>query len=376
MKVLVVCEYSSLNGGERSFLAGLPRLERFGVEAVVACPEEGLLPERLDELECPRLAFDVRNPAGKRETPESIEARIEALVEVCRPDLVHGNSLSVSRVVGPVLSRIGVPSLGHLRDIVGLSGRAARCLNQNARILAVSEATRSWHLEQGLDPQRVHVAYNGVDLEEFRPRSASGFLGRELGFHPEDPVVLSVGQISMRKGLDVLLDAASTVSASFPRVRFVVVGERFSTKGEAIEFEESLHARVDADLSGVVHFLGPRGDVPELMAESAILAHAARQEPLGRVLLEGAASGLAVVATEVGGTREIFPEGSGSGKVVPVGNANAFAEALLGLLEDDGARRAMAGLARVRAEEAFSIDRAVENLVRHYREVSGVGREG
>ena len=60
-------------------------------------------------------------------------------------------------------------------------------------------------------------------------------------------------------------------------------------------------------LAGRVHFLGNRHDVAQLLSECTALVHAARQEPLGRVLLEAAACGTAVVATDVGGTREIFP---------------------------------------------------------------------
>ena len=91
-------------------------------------------------------------------------------------------------------------------------------------------------------------------------------------------------------------------------MHWLIVGERTSNKDESRNFESGLRSTAaQPPLAGRVHFLGSIADVPRLMTECVLLVHAARQEPLGRVLLEAAASGLAVVATDVGGTREIFP---------------------------------------------------------------------
>jgi glycosyltransferase involved in cell wall biosynthesis len=100
------------------------------------------------------------------------------------------------------------------------------------------------------------------------------------------------------------------------------------------------------------------------------LAHPARQEPLGRVLLEAAASGLAIVATDDGGTTEIFPPDSNAARCVPPGDGTALASAVLDSLADDAARRRMGAFARRRAVEAFDAKQAAAALLRNYRDVA------
>lgn len=166
------------------------------------------------------------------------------------------------------------------------------------------------------------------------------------------------------------LAAALQIADRFPDVHWLIVGERTSNKDESREFEELLQSIAgDEPLAGHVHFLGSRADVPNVLAECDLLVHAARQEPLGRVLLEAAASGLAIVATDVGGTREIFPRDADAAILVPPDNRSALAEALGDLLQDDHRRKALGVAARQRAESAFDIRNAVTRLIEQYHSV-------
>ena len=106
-----------------------------------------------------------------------------------------------------------------------------------------------------------------------------------------------------------------------------------------------------------------------VLNEVSILAHAARQEPLGRVLLEAAACGRPVVATDVGGTREIFPDEQSAAIIVPPDDPQCLANGLLALLGDDALRESLARSARRRAEQAFDARDAATTLAAHYRAV-------
>jgi glycosyltransferase involved in cell wall biosynthesis len=137
-----------------------------------------------------------------------------------------------------------------------------------------------------------------------------------------------------------------------------------------MKFQESLRSiATHAPLAGRVHFLGTRTDVPTLLAECDLLVHAARQEPLGRVLLEAAASGLAIVASDVGGTGEIFPAEGEAAVLVPADDCRALADAIRRLLQDDRHRKAIGAAARQRAESAFDIRHSAANLIEQYRTV-------
>jgi glycosyltransferase involved in cell wall biosynthesis len=86
-------------------------------------------------------------------------------------------------------------------------------------------------------------------------------------------------------------------------------------------------------------------------------------------LLEAASSGLPIVATDVGGTREIFPSASNAAVLVPTENRSAFADAIRSLLSDDHRRQQLGAAARQRAESAFDIRNAAANLIEQYRTV-------
>jgi glycosyltransferase involved in cell wall biosynthesis len=158
------------------------------------------------------------------------------------------------------------------------------------------------------------------------------------------------------------------LAAKLPELHCLIVGERHSEKGESRQFEAELH-RAAEGLSGRLHFLGYRNDVPQLLRELTILVHPARQEPLGRVLLEAAASGVATVATDAGGTREIFPPEADAAVLVAPDDPQALAEAVLDLITDPSRRMQIAVASRRQMEEAFDIRRTIAGLVRHYREV-------
>ncbi len=111
----------------------------------------------------------------------------------------------------------------------------------------------------------------------------------------------------MRKGVDSLLDAFFKIAQEIPTAELAIVGQRYSQKQEAVDYEKRLILQVENSLfSKRISWLGIRNDIPNLMRQSTILIHPARQEPLGRVLLESAASGLPMIATDVGGTSEIL----------------------------------------------------------------------
>ena len=217
-------------------------------------------------------------------------------------DLIHADSLAMGCRSGPLCAQCGVPAVAHVRDIMRLGSRRRADLARNRALVAVSRAVANALQAEGLPAERVRVIVNGVDPSIFPPRADAGRrLRQELGLPDDAPVVGNVGQIALRKGQDVFLDAAARVAAAQPDVHFVILGARFSRKAESRAFEEALHAAAArTPLTGRVHFLGWRADAADLIAGFSLLAHAAHQEPLGRVLLEAQAAGTPVAATAVG----------------------------------------------------------------------------
>lgn len=357
-------------------LSVLGDVEHAGFSPTIMAPPEGPLAEACCRRGLHLIPLLTRDFSGKTLPQSNRREYLAAQLAHLRPDLVHANSLSMARLAGPVVKTLGLKSIGHVRDIIKLSRSAVDDLNCNTRLLAVSRAARDYHVAAGLSEEKVHVLHNGVDLYEFMPRPSGGGLHCELHLPPEAVLIGAIGQLGLRKGQDTLMSAAALLRAALPKVHYVLIGRRWSDKEESIRFEAGL---LDvARRIGNVHFLGVRDDVPRILNELTMLVHPARQEPLGRVLLEAAACGLPIVATDVGGTREIFAaEGdSATGDpeteaalLVPPDNPDALAAMIAALLNDPALRARLAKSARARAENAFDARQAAANLIEHYQAV-------
>lgn len=370
MRVAWLFEYPTLHGGEHSLLATLPYRREAGIDVIALAPPAGRLAERLKAESVAIVAFETSDCDGRRLSQLELRERLGELLAAAQVDLLHANSLAMGRLSGPVAAALNLPSLSHLRDILKLSAKAVADLNRHRRLLAVSKATRDFHAAQGLAAEKLHVLYNGVDLEQFRPRPARGWLHEQLRLPREAMLVGSIGQLVLRKGHDVLARAAAHLAGSLPHVHWIIVGSRHSQKDEAIEHETAVRETfADAGLADRVHFLGTVENVEELLPELALLVHTARQEPLGRVLLEAAAAGVACIATDVGGTHEIFPPDSGAARLVPAGDWRALAGSIAELAADPNLRARLGLAARRQAELRFDIRHAAAGLVEHYRQI-------
>lgn len=373
-RIAIMFEYATLNGGERSMLACLDWLQRneTGWEFVAIAPGRGRLAEALENQHIDLIPWSMSDDRDRpRWSHEAIEASLIEAVHCANARLLHANSLAMGRIAGRLAGRLMIPTTSHLRDILKLSKASISDLNRNHRLIAVSDATREFHLAQGLDADRVVVVRNGLDLERFQPRPATGWLHDELKLPRSVKLLATIGQIGLRKGQDVLAAAAPVIVRKHSDVHFVLVGERTSTKSESIVFERAIIDRfAEQGLAGRLHRLGSRDDVPSLLTEITLLVHPAHQEPFGRVLLEAAACGVPVVATNVGGTSEIVVDGE-TGRLVPPRDPHALALAVNELLADETARHRTSLAARSRAVREFDISRAAQLLADQWQNVLG-----
>lgn len=170
-------------------------------------------------------------------------------------------------------------------------------------------------------PGRLRVMPNAIDTrwpkEGTRARSEAR---AELGAAEGESVWLSVGRLEPQKGHDDALKAVEALKGAGERISLFIVGE-----GSLEESLESL--RNELGLEDEVKFLGYRNDVEDLMAAADGLLLSSRWEGLPNVVLEALVAGLPVVATDVGGVRELIEDGV-SGLIVPPGDTRAMAEAI------------------------------------------------
>jgi len=355
-------EYGTLNGGEFSLLAMLESLGQREFEFVAAAPTSGMLRGRLERCGIEVLPLTLRDTQGQKRSIEQINSHLVEVVRRVSPDLVHSNSLSMGRMVGRIASKLPIPCTSHLRDIIKLNKTAVSDLNRNAGLIAVSNATKQFHVEQGMLPDKLQVIYNGVDTDIFCPTAATGILKQELGLSDSAVLLANIGQICLRKGQTLLAEAAVALAEEFPEANYLFIGQRHSQKEESVAYENAIGLIFrEAGIEEGLFCLGFREDVPMILNEVDLVVHMAHQEPLGRVLLEAASCGQAIVATEVGGTGEILTD-QVSAVLVRPDDLEAITAAIRRMLTDREFRIRLGQQARTLAIEKFSLPTATAHV--------------
>jgi glycosyltransferase involved in cell wall biosynthesis len=244
-------------------------------------------------------------------------------------DLLHAHWLPS----GWVAARTGKPYIvqvwGTDVELAQRAPRLARGVLRGAR-LVIAASTALAESARALGAQDVHVIPSGVDLPP------------EVGEEASPPEVLYAGRLSPEKGIEELVAAADGL-------KLVVAGDG------------PLRARVPGALGFV-----PHDELQRLYARAAVVACPSRREGFGVACLEAMAHGRPVVATDVGGLRDLVVDGE-TGVVVPPRDPGALRRALEQLLADADLRRRLGAAGRERARERFSWDTVTEATLAAYR---------
>lgn len=347
--VALLLESDGPGGAEQMLLNLAGELRRRGYEVVPVGPAvgEGWLPARFRERGFEPETYRLSSPVDLR--------CVTDLMEIFRRrgvDVVHSHEFSMA-VFGGLAAR-----LAGLRHVITLHGgrywagrwrrRAALrwAFRSSAAVVAVSAASRDDLVDTlGVPREEIQVVANGVP----RPQGRARPVRMEMGLDPGDPFVLSVGNLYRVKGHDVLVRALARVAGARPGLRWkAAVAGRGEEEGRlrGLAAEGGVVERID--------FLGFRDDVGALLAAADVFVMPSRSEGLPLALLEAMHAGVAVIATEVGGVPEVVTDGE-EALLVPPGDVDALAQALLRVLEDDELRARLVARARRRAEERYSV---------------------
>jgi len=228
--------------------------------------------------------------------------------------------------------------------------------------LAVSRGVRDYLVAQGgLNPAKIRVVANGVDVAALDAARPGDEVRRELGLPEGVPVIGLVGRLDhWGKGHKELFAAMAPLMARHPVQALIVGGGR--------RMDEVRDLAAGLGLAGAVHFLGPRPDVPDLLNAMDIFVLPSYSEGLSLALLEAMAAGKPVIATAVGGTPEVVIEGN-NGLLIPPRDPGALAGALERLLSDPALAQRLGANARAHVREHFSLDRLGREINEIYEEL-------
>jgi starch synthase len=227
-----------------------------------------------------------------------------------------------------------------------------------------------------VDPGRVHIIYNGIDLEEYQRDSATNVL-EKLGIDPGQPYVVFVGRVTRQKGIVHLLEAARHIDKN---VRIVLCAGEPDTADLKREVE-ALVQTLEAERGGLlwIQKMMPRPQLIQVLSHARVFVCPSIYEPFGIVNLEAMACGAPVVASAVGGIPEVVEDGK-TGYLVsfepdgtPMGApkdraafARAFATRVNELCADEPLARKMGAAGRKRVEDHFAWSTIARQTTRLY----------
>lgn len=254
-------------------------------------------------------------------------ARLWRLGRGLDADLVHTNSLH-SWYGWAAALLLGRPHLWHAREVVSQSGLALRVERLLTRRFADLVVAVSQTVADQLPGARLEVVLDDADRSGFRPDRAGRFRAAEA-VADDVPLVVAASRLDTWKGVEVVLAAWPAVRAARPEAVLAVAGAVVAGKEHVAD---DLRRRAQG-LDGV-RWLGERADIGSLVADADVLvALSTTPEPWGLSVVEALACGVPVVASDLGGHLEILRRASpGAGRLVPPGDAEATAAALLEVL--------------------------------------------
>jgi glycosyltransferase involved in cell wall biosynthesis len=237
------------------------------------------------------------------------------------------------------------------------------------RTIYISRADRDYAVREGLcDPGKARYTGSGIDLTHFAaaalPPATRAQVRADLKIAPDAPLVLTVGRFVVDKGYRELAAAIARVRHTHPAARFVWVAPVLT--GEEGALPDSLAA--DTGIADIVVRLAIQEDIRRLYVAADLLVHPTYREGVPRVLMEAAALGLPILASDIPGCREVLPDDT-HGLFVPPRNASALADCLSAALNDPTKLESVAARAHDRVREHCDTDRVADRIWEVYQEL-------
>ncbi len=279
-------------------------------------------------------------------------------------DVIHANT-RVTQVLAALLSgATGVPVLSTCHGYFKrrLFRRLFPCWGR--RVIAISDQVRDHLIDDfKIDPQRIELIYNGVDLEKFMPRPLEEIVAekKKWGLSPAKKIIGHIGRLSPVKGQRFLILAAAVLARKRKDFQILLIGDG--------DQKENLQKLIHQNRLGEIVFLCPSVRETTLALNMMdVFVMPSLQEGLGISLLEAQAQGVPIVASRVGGIPTIV-EDAVTGLLVPAQDEHALALAISRLLDDQALRQCVVEKAKRQVREKFSLGEMAEKTRKVYTDL-------
>lgn len=369
-KEIRVAEFTNsfyLGGTEGQVVELLRSLPKHYRLSVAVLNEAGPLLEIVHQLGHVPTAFPLRGSVGRPHTAVQI-ARLARWLLREKVELVHAHDFFSTLLAVPAARLARCKVLVGRLDLAHWQSRVQRIAlalmtRMADHVIANAQAIRQMLIDdEKIEPNRISIIHNGIDLARFDERVKSG-LAAPLPHTGGDAIALLVANMNhpVKRQEDFLV-ALAHARAQGQRVQGFLVGD-----GPRRSQLEQLVGELG--LEGAAHFLGHRSDVPALYASATVGILCSNAEGLSNAIIEGMAAGLPMVVTKVGGNPELITHRE-RGLLVPPEQPFDLSSALSWILTNRSAAREMGATARRYVEEELSVARLAQEHDRLYQRVA------
>jgi len=319
--------------------------------------------------------------AGAAPATAAYARGLSRLLQELEPDVVHTNGFKM-HLLGAKCTPRAAALIWHIHDYVSARPMMSRLLGLVSKRCGAAIANSNSvaaDLKSLMPDLEVVPIYNAVDLQRFSPEGAELDLDALAGLPPAPAGTVRVGLVgtfARWKGHKVFLEALARLAPGDSVRGYIIGGPIYQTAGSQWSLSELGEEASRLGLSGRVGFTGFVPDTAAAMRALDVVVHASTQpEPFGMVIIEGMASGKAVIAASAGGALELFSDGVDALGHAP-GDA-AMLAARIRLLASDGELRRRLGLeGRRTAQKLYNRERLVSSLLRLYAKSAGQALRG
>jgi glycosyltransferase involved in cell wall biosynthesis len=370
----VITESIPFGGAQRNTLLTLKGLVRDGYPVELVCGPGGPLIREAEALGVRAHVIDeLMRPVELVKDCRAL-LKLYELFRSRKYGLVHTHSTKAGLLGRLAAWLAGVPSIVHTIHGVPFEMNGnykSRCYINAERlmgmvthcVICVGDVLRqevaSWKM---VPREKLCTIYSGIDLGEYAPQLSAAQMKQELKLENAWPIVGCIGRLSEQKAQHYLVDAIAHLTAKYPRIKLILVGEG--------ELRSQLDRQVCAkSLSSHVLLLGERGDIADLLNIFDVYAMSSLWEGVGRALTEAMYSGLPIVAIPVNGVKELIQH-EVTGLLTPPRDSHALATSIGRLVADTNLARHLGANAHRMAEELMGGERMIKAIEEVYENLA------
>ncbi|SDA10706.1 Glycosyltransferase involved in cell wall bisynthesis [Nitrosospira sp. Nsp11] len=363
INLLQIIGGSIVGGMENYVLRLLQRLPGDAFHVTCLCIAESRFTAQLRDIGCSVHT----TPMTDEPEWQSLQLGV-SLIRAEAIDVIHAhlpNAHLLAGILGRITERPALATIHgrylHIRDF------EVHKLMQT-HICVVAKSAYFHALNLGVPASKLRFIANGVDTEIFHPMAKTDYLHSIINVSPATPLIGFIGRLSHEKGPEVFVQVASMVHKKCEKYHFVLVGDG--------PMRQKLKDDIDnMGLNGYVHMAGLQSDMPQVYSSLDLVVSTSYSEAMPLAIIEAMASGLPVIATNVGGVIDIVEVGR-TGLLNGVGDLNGMANNIVTMMSDESARIEMGKAARKRTEANFELTNSVGQTSELLSSLTQIGYQG